>query len=140
MKLEDNSKPSAHRRKASSRSLRGYLHAAIAVAAWILFFFWWRQVLGFTRREDLIFVLVFLLLAVAAATVVNLAWVRHNVGIYRRKGPRTRVTEVSEDWGSDSLGRPIRWPSSGSVLRSRIVTVSTDDRDKIVEGESIETN
>lgn len=138
--MNDIPKTSSRGRTERTRSWRGYVHAAIAVAAWILFFYWWRQVLGFTRRQDVVFVLVFLLVAVAAATALNLAWVRHNVGIYRRKGPRTRVTEVSEDWGSDTLGRPVRWPPAGSVLRSRIVTVSADDRDKIVTGETVETD
>jgi len=109
------------------------LHALIAVGAWVLFFYWWRQVLGFTRRQDVIFVLIFIGVAVAATILLNLIWVRHNIGIFRRKGPRTRVTVVSQDRHSDSLGRAIQWPASGSIRRSRLVTVSANEKEKFMK-------
>jgi len=114
--------------------LRGLCHTLIAAGAWVLFFFWWRQVLGFTRREDVIFVLIFIGVTGVATTLLNLIWVRHNIGIFRRKGPRTRVTEVSQDRSSDSLGRPIQLTASGSLRRSRVVTVSASETEKILDG------
>lgn len=40
-------------------------------------------------------------------TVLTLAWVRHNQGIYERKGPRRGVPSVEQPWTHDSLGRPL---------------------------------
>jgi len=116
-----------------SWGLRGFCHALIAVGAWVLFFFWWRQVLGFTRSQDVIFVLIFIGITVVVTTLLNLIWVRHNIGIFRRKGPRMRVTEVSQDRASDSLGRPIQLPAAGSIRRSRVVTVSANEKEKTMD-------
>ncbi len=121
-----------------SWSLRGACHALVALGAWALFFFWWHEVLGFTRGRDVIFVLVFLAIAIAATTLLNLAWVGHNVRIFRRKGPRTHVPEVSQERDTDSLGRPIRLTVSGSIRRCPVVTVSADEKEKSLKaGETV---
>ncbi len=121
-----------------SWSVRGACHALVALGAWVLFFYWWDEVLGFTRRRDVTFVLVFLGIAVAATTLLNLVWVGHNVRIFRRKGPRTRIPEVSQERDSDSLGRPIRLTAPGSIRRCPVVTVSADEKEKTLKaGETV---
>ncbi len=77
-------------------------------------------------------VLVFLGVTVSATTLINLVWVGHNVRIFRRKGPRTRVPEVSQERDNDSLGRPIRLTAPGSLRRCPVVTVSADEKEKIM--------
>lgn len=133
MNIAEKTRSSEHDSLKRSWGLRGFCHALIAACAWVLFFFWWRQVLGFTRSQDVIFVLIFIGVTVVITTLLNLIWVRHNVGIFRRKGPRTRVTEVAQDRASDSLGRPIQLPAAGSIRRSRVVTVSASEKVKTMD-------
>ncbi len=88
--------------------------------------------------RDVVFVLIFISVTVLITTVLNLAWVGHNVRIFRRKGPRTRVPEVSQERDKDSLGRPIRLTASGSIRRCPIVTVSADEKEKsLTTGETV---
>ncbi len=119
--------------RARSWSLREVCHAIVAVGAWVLFFYWWDEVLGFTRSRDVVAVLVFIGIAVSVTTLINLVWVGHNVRIFRRKGPRTRVPEVSQERDSDALGRPIRLPAPGSLRRCPLVTISADEKEKIMK-------
>ncbi len=116
-----------------SWSLRGICHALVALGAWVLFFYWWDEVLGFTRGRDVIRVLIFLGITVSATTLINLVWVGHNVRIYRRKGPRTRVPEISQERENDSLGRPIHLAAPESIRRCPVVTVSADEKEKIMK-------
>ncbi|MHB2024113.1 MAG: hypothetical protein ACYCO3_12390, partial [Mycobacteriales bacterium] len=54
--------------------------------------------------------------------LVTQAWVRHNLAIYRRKGPRRGRSRGVESWTHDRLGRPLggRWPAD---VRGREVVV-----------------
>ncbi len=133
MDTAEEKRSSAHDGRKRSWSPRGVCHALVALGAWVLFFYWWDEVLAFTRSRDVFVVLVFLAVAVSATTLLNLVWVGHNVRIYRRKGPRTRVPHVSQDRESDSLGRPIRLPASGSICRCPVVTVTVNEKEKIME-------
>lgn len=62
--------------------------------------------------------------ALVVVTVLTLLWVRHNLGIYQRKGPRRGVPEVHEPWVSDSLGRRLELPAG--VAGARLVRVVLD--------------
>jgi len=87
------------------RSIRGWLHALIVVCTWVLFFYWWYCVLPATLLSDAAWAL-FDIFAVSLCTVVlTLGWVRYNLGIYRRKGPRRKIPDVSERFVVDALGR-----------------------------------
>ncbi len=121
-----------------SWSVRGVCHALVALGAWVLFFYWWNEVLGFTRGRDVILVLIFLGVTVSVTTLINLVWVGHNVRIFRRKGPRTRIPEVSQERDCDSLGRPIRLTAPESIRRCPVVTVSADEKEKSLKpGEAV---
>lgn len=68
-----------------------------------------------------------LLVPTAALVVVSaltLLWVRHNLGIYQRKGPRRGVPEVQEPWLRDSLGRRLELPVE--LTGARLVRVVVD--------------
>jgi hypothetical protein len=74
--------------------------------AWVLLGVAWWAVL---QRDPRTWLAQLLVPAVAAVvvTAVTLFWVRHNLGIYQRKGPRRGVPAVDEPWTHDSLGRPL---------------------------------
>jgi hypothetical protein len=62
--------------------------------------------------------------SLVVVTVLTLLWVRHNLGIYQRKGPRQGVPEVDDPWVSDSLGRRLDLPAD--VAGARHVRVVLD--------------
>ena len=62
--------------------------------------------------------------SLVVVTVLTLAWVRHNLGIYERKGPRRGVPQADAPWTEDSLGRRLELPDE--VLGARLVRVDVD--------------
>lgn len=47
--------------------------------------------------------------AFVVVMAVTLLWVRHNRGIYTRKGPRRAVPETETSWSLDRLGRQLHF-------------------------------
>jgi len=106
--------------------MRDGLHALIVLCTWALFFYWWYLVIPSTLLSDAAWA-VFVILVVSLCTVVlTLAWVRYNIGIYRRKGPRRKVTDVSERFAMDALGRDLVHDGWEGQRASRLITVSID--------------
>jgi hypothetical protein len=108
-------------------ALRNAMHVLLVVAAWALFFKWWGQVLGDTSLpEGAVAVLVILSVSLLTA-LATVGWVRYNLGIYRRKGPRRTVPDATEDIGADALGRKLFLPDTEELRAARVVTVSLSD-------------
>jgi hypothetical protein len=63
----------------------------------------------------------------------TLVWVRYNIGIFRRKGPRKNLTDVAENHCTDVLGRRIEPLGPGSVKTARLVIVSLEGEVKRYE-------
>ncbi len=110
--------------KAAARSA---CHAVLVIFGWILFFSWWVRVLSSASGKDIGTALAFISLTLAATVVVTLVWVRYNIGIFRRKGPRRTVTKVDERYESDVLGRRVVGPDIATLRRAPTVEVSLDD-------------
>ncbi len=107
-----------------SFSFRDALHVLIVLGGWVLFFTWWGEVLHFTSLPDAA-VAILVILGVSLVTALGtMGWVRYNLGIYRRKGPRRTVTDVREDAGTDALGRPLVHPGVDRLRKARRITVS----------------
>lgn len=107
--------------------LRGVLHVLVVSAGWALFFAWWWEVLHITSLQEAA-VAVLVILSVSLLTALATAgWVRYNLGIYRRKGPRRTVPDVPEDVGTDALGRKYFHPGEAELRSARVVTVSLSD-------------
>jgi hypothetical protein len=107
--------------------LRGFCHAAVAILGWILFFSWWIRVLASAGPSDIAIALLFIALTLAVTVAVTLIWVRYNIGIYRRKGPRRNVTAVDENRDADVLGRRIEGPGTEALKRAPVVSVSLEN-------------
>lgn len=85
---------------------RAVLHAGLVLAGWGLFAWCWFDV---TRRPNEVSDLWRLMIAAALLLpVVTIAWVAHNVGIHRRKGPRRSARPVSARYTQDFNGRPVQ--------------------------------
>lgn len=110
---------------------RRLLHALTAAAGWALFFYWWGIVLQRTGAAEIRFTLLFIAVATVLAVLLTVAWIRHNVALHQRKGPRTGVPEVSEDFRHDVLGRPLRFEGDPAAARAaQLVRICTGPADK----------
>ncbi|MBI5254988.1 MAG: hypothetical protein HY855_00705 [Burkholderiales bacterium] len=85
---------------------RAFSHGLVVVAGWALFGWCWFDV---TQRPNEVSDLWRLMIVAALLLpVVTVAWVAHNVGIHRRKGPRRAVRPVSVRYAQDFNGRPVQ--------------------------------
>jgi hypothetical protein len=115
-----------------STPLRGWpqrlLHLAVLVVGWGLFFWGWHDVLG--QRWDttaLVWLIVGSLVLLPAMTI---AWVLHNVGIHRRKGPRTGLRKVDETYRHDWNGREIR-ADFAALAHASVVVIDVEGEHKV---------
>lgn len=100
---------------------RRALHGLLIAAGWVLFIWCWYRVTA--DRPHLGELRTLMLASVLVVPVLTLSWVAHNVGIYRRKGPRRGVREVPLDYATDFNGRTITaaWPKLVGARRVDIV-------------------
>lgn len=115
--------------------MRRVAHILIGVASWAVFVaLWWMLVRDGRVSADALRSTVVELGAVAGAVLAITAWwVRHNVAIYRRKGPRTGIREAPARTDRDALGRPVHWEFGGrrgGAVRAAHVIVDVADGDK----------
>jgi hypothetical protein len=81
------------------------LHALIIGLGWLLFVYSWWLVLQQPRATDTLRNLI--IGAVVIMPTLTVAWVLHNVGIHRRKGPRRAGAVVPLVYDVDFNGRHI---------------------------------
>ena len=108
-------------------TIKGTFHALLAVLTWILFVVWWKQVIPQVTVEDASMAFFVIFLTVFICSVLTLLWVRHNVGIFRRKGPRKNLPSVSEEREADYLGRRLDHPGFDCLKTSQLVVVSREE-------------
>ena len=71
---------------------------------------------------------------VGIVLAVTTWWIRHNVGIYRRKGPRKGRASMPPRVDEDRLGRKLRWAMPGgprTAWAQRHLVVELDGETKI---------
>ena len=108
-------------------TIKGILHALLAVLTWILFISWWNQVIPQVTVEDASMAFLVIFLTFLICSVLTLLWVRHNVGIFRRKGPRKNLPSVSEEREADYLGRKLDHPGYDFLKDAPLVIVSREE-------------
>ncbi len=104
------------------------LHLAALAVGWALFFWGWYDV---SRQPWDTTALKWL---VGGSLVVlplfTVAWILHNVGIHKRKGPRTRLRDVDETYRHDWNGREIS-ADLATVRSAPIVVIRVEGGRKI---------
>lgn len=94
-------------RKPLSGWVRRLVHVVVLTTGWTLFVVSWWRVL--TTQSVSYPVLGWLIVgALALIPLVTLFWIRHNIEIFRRKGPRLRVQSADERYERDWEGRIIK--------------------------------
>lgn len=112
--------------------LRGWpqrlLHLAALVVGWGLFFWGWHDVLG--QHWDTTALVWLIGGSLVLFPALTIAWVLHNVGIHRRKGPRTGTRKVEETYRRDWNGREIA-ADFAALARASIVVIDVEGRRKV---------
>lgn len=104
------------------------VHVLAVLAGWAIFFWGWHEVLGRPWDNRTLWWLIAGSLVVLPAFTI--AWILHNRGIHRRKGPRLGVPHVNEAYAVDWNGRPVRadWVALG---RAHLVVIDVEGDDKV---------
>jgi hypothetical protein len=118
--------------------LRGWpqrlLHLAALVVGWGLFFWAWHDVLGKHWETEYLAWLVSGSLVVLPA--LTAAWILHNVGINRRKGPRKGMRDVDESYRSDWNGREVL-ADFAALARAPVVVIDVEGKRKVYRAGSV---
>lgn len=109
---------------------RDVAHGALLAAAWASILVLWVRVLRGTSAEVLLLAGIAVLACAVVSITVTRLWIAHNVGIHRRKGPRSAVAEVALDYGHDWVGRAVTgdWTA---VRSARVVVVCASPARKV---------
>jgi hypothetical protein len=101
--------------------MRQLAHIAVALLFWlILLGLWVMLVIENKATPETLRDTVFRISVVTGVVLaVTTWWIRHNVGIYQRKGPRRGRATVAPRVDEDRLGRRIRWSMPGGVRTAR---------------------
>jgi hypothetical protein len=97
--------------------MRQLLHIVIGVAFWLLLAGLWVLLAVQGKASGAAFrdTGVWLAALMGAVLAVTIWWIRHNVAIYRRKGPRRGRPENPPRTHVDRLGRDVEWALPGGV-------------------------
>lgn len=116
-------------RPGGAASIRALVQLVLVVVGWILFLWAWVSVMRFTAPETVAVTTILLAAFAVGIEVINLLWIRHNVNIYKRKGPRKSVPRVRYEFRRDFLGR--RQAADWQSLQGEaLIVVSFDDEQK----------
>lgn len=107
---------------------RRLAHGLLLVAGWIAFAWLWLVVLRRFDTEPYFWLLAGLSLVVIPA--LTLIWVRHNLALYRRLGPRRGVRPAPPPAGRDFNGRRIEadWATLAGAQCVRVQLVGDAKR------------
>jgi hypothetical protein len=97
--------------------MRQAIHIAIGLAFWALLLALWVLLGRNGKASGAAFLDTGLELAVLIGAVLAITtwWVRHNVGIYRRKGARKGRAELPPRTDEDALGHRVHWAMPGGA-------------------------
>jgi hypothetical protein len=101
--------------------MRQVAHVIVGISFWLLLAAMWAMLVIGHQANGAAFRGAGFEVAVLAGVVfaVTTWWIRHNVGIYRRKGPRTERANQPPRTDEDRLGRRLRWAMPGGVRTAR---------------------
>ncbi len=114
-------------------TIKGTFHGLIAISGWALFVYWWIRVLPQIDEKNALNAFTFIGATVLATVLLTLLWVRYNIGIFRRKGPRKNSALVKENRDKDFLGRRIEGAGQGPLKTARLVDISVEGEVKKYE-------
>jgi hypothetical protein len=116
--------------------MRELSHKLVGVLFWLLMILMWVVVAKQHKAgvSNITYSVQYLSVVTGAVLTVTLIWIRHNMNIYRRKGPRRGRPEDAPRIDEDRLGRPVTWAVRGGhyqARRARHLVVDVEDGRKV---------
>jgi hypothetical protein len=101
--------------------MRQFAHKVIGAAFWLLLIGLWVLLATEGKASGDAFrdTGIWLAALMGAVLAVTIWWIRHNVAIYRRKGPRRGRAENPPRTDEDRLGRGVAWAMDGGAPNAR---------------------
>jgi len=110
-----------------SNSVQRVAHALVAVLGWIVFARFWWIVFYRTPPEAAVQGVLVLGLLLLIAIAITLAWVRHNIRLFRNRTRRRTPPMVRPDFSRDVLGRNVEGPAWEDVRLAPEVEIDVVD-------------
>ena len=96
---------------------RQALHLSIAAAGWVLFGWWWWIVLWHVGPYEVRITGIFLAATLALTVLLTIAWVFHNLRIFRHKAKRSSVRTPREEFLHDRRERVLHFDEGLEAIR-----------------------
>ena len=95
--------------------MRQLLHKAIGIFFWIVLLGLWFALIveGRAGMANITYSVQYVAIIAGAVLGLTVLWVRHNMRIYAKKGPRGHRPPEPPRTDEDRLGRPLRWQLDG---------------------------
>ena len=117
---------------------RQLFHFLIALAAWVLFVYWWLLVLGRVSPEHARFTGIFIAATGIVVVVLHAVWTIHNRLIFERRGPRKGNRPVVPDFSRDRLGRHLVFRGSPEELQHEpVIHIRLEHEGKVYRADAI---
>lgn len=113
------------RRPRLASPFQRFLHLFGLLAGWTIFVWFWWHVL--TTQSIAHALLAWLIVgSLVLLPLITLAWVSHNVALFRAKGARTQVRESTREYSQDWVSRRVEadWPA---LRAARAIDIRLDD-------------
>jgi hypothetical protein len=108
---------------------RSLLVNSLLVLLWLSFLFLWKLANRVTGISEVLASVGFLGGMIAVYGAVLAVWVYHNIRIWRQKGPRRGLRQISEEVGRDVLSRDIL--PTVDLKREQDIEVSVEGNYKV---------
>lgn len=116
--------------------MRQLAHKAIAIFFWIVLVVLWYALVveGRAGAENITYSVQYVAVVAGAVLAVTIWWIRHNVRIYEKKGPRGHRPAEPPRIDEDRFGRPLRWQLEGGheeAVGAAHIVVALDGEAKV---------
>ena len=108
------------------------LHSIVLVLGWIIFFVFTYTSILHGDAPTFRFIGIYMFICATVIPLFTYLWIRHNVHIYKHKGPRHHIPDIEESYVKDWFGMPIVADREKIKTASKI-TINLSDGKKIYE-------
>jgi len=107
---------------------RSFFHYLLVLPLWAAFLWAWWLILFHWPRTELIASFRLVAFVSSVCGILITLWVRHNIAIFKRKGPRQHARQITMTFTSDALGRPLVLARPGVLLDSYVIADVEDGK------------
>ena len=101
--------------------MRQLSHKLVGVLFWVLMVGLWAIVISRPQAgtANITYSVRYVAIVSASVLLVTVVWIRHNINIHRRKGPRHGRPATAARLDEDRLERPLTWAMRGGHDQAR---------------------